>query len=148
MLYVFALCETADVKPKIHLRPNPSAASHDRFLRWQQWFVFAPVTLEFFVPLLYAVLHRWVLSELGSKTSLRRHDRLCSGILKHAKCFLCSSRHFHSTCAPGGHRSNQVPAARTNKLAEFLFLSVYRMLSSFTPFKCTDFFCNVSGNYE
>jgi hypothetical protein len=35
-----------------------------------------PVTLEFFIPLLYAVLHRWVLSKLGLKTSLHCHDRL------------------------------------------------------------------------
>jgi hypothetical protein len=86
--------------------PIPAAASHDRLLRWQRWFVFASFTLEFFIPLLYAVLHRLVLSELGSKTSLHRHDQLCSSILKRAKCLQCSRRHFHSTCTPGGYRCN------------------------------------------
>jgi hypothetical protein len=67
----------------------------------------APITLEFFISLLYAVLHQRVLSKLGSEMSLHPHDRLCSGILKHAKCLLCSRRHFHSTCTPGSHRRNQ-----------------------------------------
>jgi hypothetical protein len=85
------------------LPPIPAVASHDRFLRWKRWFVFVPVTLECFIPLLYAVIH---LSEFGSKTSLHRNDWQRSGILKHAKCLLWLRRHFHSTRNPGGHRRN------------------------------------------
>jgi hypothetical protein len=66
----------------------------------------ALVTVEFFILLLHGVLHRRVLSELGSTTWLHRHNRVRSGILKHANCLLWSRRHFHSTCTPGGHRRN------------------------------------------
>jgi len=41
------------------------------------------------------------------KTSLNRHNRLCSCVLKHAQSLLCNRRrHFYSTCSPGGHRRN------------------------------------------
>jgi hypothetical protein len=46
---------------------------------------------------------------------------------------------FNSNCSPGGRRRNSAPAARANKLGEFFFLHVGRMLMSFTPLKFTDF---------
>ena len=62
---------------------------------------------NFFIPLLDALPHRGVLSELVPKTSLLCHNRLCSCALKHAKSLLPSRRrHLHSTCSPGGHRWN------------------------------------------
>jgi len=75
------------------------------FLRMTWWFWTFPgahvrVTFEFFIPLLDFLSHRRVFFTDLVLTSLHRHSRLCSCVLKHAESLLCTLRRHFTQLAP------------------------------------------------
>jgi hypothetical protein len=140
MFYVSPLCDAAHVKPIIHFRPYPP-----QHLTIDSCDTQAPVTLKFFIPLLYAVLHRRVLSKLGSKTSLHRHD---------VRAYSSTQNDFSVRVAIF---TQSAPLAATDvtkhprqvQTTWTVSLSIGMLnVTILCAIQVYQFFCNVPGNYE
>jgi hypothetical protein len=141
MLHVSTLCDAADVKSIIHFRPYPPQRD-GAFCATQ-----APVTLQFFIQLLYAVLRRRVLSELGSKTSLIVTIDCVQAYSSTQNAFSARVAIFTQPAPLAATDVTKHPRHVQNKLGEFSF---YRYVACYHPLRHSSvpIFCNVPGNYE
>jgi hypothetical protein len=129
------------------LPPIRAAASHDRFLRWRFAIHRYPSRWNF-------LYHCFVVFFTGGSFPNLVRKRRCTVTID---CFRAHSSTQNAFSARVAIFTQPAPLAATDvtkhprqvqTLREFLFLPLCRMLPSLAPFKCTVFFCNVSGNYE